>query len=284
MNIISASGKTLFSLHHGRPGDLCKPVRFAEYTVLLFPEGTGVYHADFGAFPFEGPVLLFATPTQVIHIQQEVPTPFVMIRFHGDFYCIEYHRSEVACNGLLFNNIYIEPSVILTTEETDSFRQIILQLEGELSRPAPAEIVLRAYLQLFLAKCSAVKTNTPANTTSGQPKDDAMEQFRTLLETHYLTLHKPSDYAELMAMAPNTFTKRCTRYFHKTPSQLIQERLILEAKKQLHLTRKSIKEIAHALKFEDEYYFSRVFKKFTNTSPQTFRDSVGISVVADLSS
>ncbi len=177
---------------------------------------------------FEGPVLLFATPTQVIHIQQEVPTPFVMIRFHGDFYCIEYHRSEVACNGLLFNNIYIEPSVILTTEETDSFRQIILQLEGELSRPAPAEIVLRAYLQLFLAECSAVKTNTPANTTSGQPKDDAMEQFRTLLETHYLTLHKPSDYAELMAMAPNTFTKRCTRYFHKTPSQLIQERLILK--------------------------------------------------------
>jgi len=284
MNILSASGNTLFSLHNARPGELSTPVSFTEYTVLFFEEGAGVYHADFGAFPFQGPVLLFATPTQVMHIEQEVPTPFTMLRFHGDFYCIEYHRAEVACNGLLFNNIYIEPSVLLSGEETASFQQLILLLEGELSRPAPAEIVLRAYLQLFLAKCSSIKTNTPANIQAALPQDDTMEQFRAMLEKNYLTLHKPSDYAELLAMAPNTFTKRCTRYFRKTPSQLIQERLILEAKKQLHLTRKSIKEIAHALKFEDEYYFSRVFKKFTDMSPQAFRDSIGISIVADLSS
>jgi AraC-like DNA-binding protein len=84
-------------------------------------------------------------------------------------------------------------------------------------------------------------------------------------------------------MSPNNFSKRCTRYFKKTPSQLIQERLILEAKKLLHLTRQSIKEIAYALKFQDEFYFSRVFKKVTRVSPQTFRDKTGISIVADLS-
>jgi AraC family transcriptional activator of pobA len=44
-----------------------------------------------------------------------------------------------------------------------------------------------------------------------------------------------------------------------------------------------IKEIAWALKFEDEFYFSRVFKKFTQVSPQSFRDRTGISIVADWS-
>jgi AraC-like DNA-binding protein len=58
---------------------------------------------------------------------------------------------------------------------------------------------------------------------------------------------------------------------------------MLEAKKRLHLTRQSIKEIAYALKFQDEFYFSRVFKKLTKVSPQTFRDKTGISIVADLS-
>ena len=112
-------------------------------------------------------------------------------------------------------------------------------------------------------------------------KDEQMENFRKLLNEHFLSLHKPSEYAELLAMTPDNLTKRSTRYFKKTPSQLIQERLILEAKKQLHLTRKSIKEIAWALQFEDEFYFSRVFKKFTHLSPQAFRDQTGISIVAD---
>ena len=75
-----------------------------------------------------------------------------------------------------------------------------------------------------------------------------MEQFRELIDQHYLTLHKPSDYAELLNMSPNNLTKRCTKYFNKTPSQLITERLILQAKKQLHLTNQSIKEIAYGVK------------------------------------
>jgi AraC family transcriptional activator of pobA len=110
-----------------------------------------------------------------------------------------------------------------------------------------------------------------------------MERFRQLLDQHYLMLHKPKDYAKLLAMSPNNFTKRCTRYFKKSPSQLIQERLLLEAKKQLHLTRLSIKEIAYSLKFNDEFYFSRFFKKLAKVSPQTFREKTGISIVADLS-
>ena len=147
----------------------------------------------------------------------------------------------------------------------------------------PSEITLRAYLQLFLAKSSAIKLKAIAENRDKTEKDELMDRFKSLLNEHFLTLHKPSDYAALLSITPDNLTKRATRYFKKTPSQLIQERLILEAKKQLHLTRKSIKEIAWNLKFQDEFYFSRVFKKFTKVSPQTFRDKTGISIVADRS-
>ena len=70
------------------------------------------------------------------------------------------------------------------------------------------------------------------------------------------------------------------KIFGKTPSKIIQERLVLEAKKLLHLSYKSIKEIASELNFEDEFYFSRYFKKEVGLSPKKFRDEVGISVVA----
>lgn len=282
--IFSASGEYLLGLKEIDSASLSKPVQFSEYSVLFIPQGGGTYHADFGSFPFTGPVLLFSTPLQTIYVEQIEPdTVVTMLQFHGDFYCIEYHRAEVSCNGLLFNNIFIEPAIILTEKEAAVLVRIFGEMADELNQAIPAEIVLRAYLQLFLAKSGHIKLSSMADPQQTPVKDELMEQFRQLLDIHYLDLHKPQDYAGLLAMSPNNFTKRCTRYFRKTPSQLIQERLILEAKKLLHLTRQSIKEIAYALKFQDEFYFSRVFKKFTKVSPQAFRDKTGISIVADLS-
>ncbi len=280
--ILSSTGEHLAGLKQGADIELDTPVQFAVYTVLFIPAGEGVFHADFGTFPFSGPALLFATPFQTLQLVASSPLAPVMLQFHGDFYCIAYHHTEVACNGLLFNNVYISPLVGLNSEEARSIQLILSQFEEELHQAAPSETVLQAYLQLFLAKSSSIKLRSIAAEAGQAAKDEQMEHFRELLEQHYLTLHKPNDYADLLAMSPNTFTKRCTRYFKKPPSRLIQERLILEAKKQLHLTRRSIKEIAYALNFEDEFYFSRVFKKFTHISPQAFRDRTGISIVADL--
>lgn len=260
---------------------LCVPTQYSVYTVFFIHEGTGTYHADFGAFDFKGPALLFSTPFQTLYMEECKALKARMLQFHGDFYCIEFHREEVACNGLLFNNIYIDPVIQLSDKEAGSFDSLFTELNDALHESAPSEIILRAYLQLFLAKSSSIKLKAIAGQNDKPLKDEQMERFRKLLDENFFTLHKPSDYAELLAMTPDNFTKRCTRYFKKTPSQLIQERLILEAKKQLHLTHKSIKEIAWNLKFEDEFYFSRVFKKFTKVSPQAFRDKTGISVAAD---
>jgi AraC-like DNA-binding protein len=279
--ICSSSNETLLGLDTGEDC-LAKPVQYAEYTIVFVEEGEGIFHADFGAFPFKGPVLLFSTPLQMIYIEQPAPCKLAMLQFHSDFYCIEYHKAQVACNGLLFNNIYIEPSVKLNDREARIFKNLLDELAEEFDVSGCDEIVMRGYLQLFLAKSSSIKTRSAANIPNPEERDEQMEEFRRLLDKHYLTLHKPADYAELLAMSPNNFTKRCTKYFKKSPSAMIQERLILEAKRQLHLTRRSIKEIAYSLQFSDEFYFSRFFKKFTRVSPQTFRQQTGISIVADL--
>ncbi len=261
---------------------LTDPVQLPVYTILLVRKGTGSFLADFGRFAVKAPALLFATPIQTIQLKGRFRN-LSILQFHGDYYCIEYHKKDVACNGILFNNIYTDPTISLDPTNLAFFTRIIDELDNELAAENPADTVITSFIQVLLAKATAIKTKSTGDSLPQRQKDGKMEMFRELIDQNFLSLRRPADYASLLHISPGTLTKRCKKYFMKTPSDLIHERIILEAKKRLHLTRKSIKEIAHSLKFDDEHYFSRFFKKMTKVSPQAFRTQTGISIVADLS-
>lgn len=65
------------------------------------------------------------------------------------------------------------------------------------------------------------------------------------------------------------------KHFDKTLTKLLAERIIVEAKRELYLTSKSVEKIAYLLGYRDEYYFSRFFKKHAGISPRRYRLTVG---------
>lgn len=253
------------------------------YTILLL-QGSGKVRVDLVTYDFEGKIALFTTPYQMITFHTPDPLQATRLQFHGDFYCIEYHKKEVACNGLLFNNIYQQPYVNLEHAafiEMDSIlEKMILEIE---QTDNYSTAVVRAYLQLILALCSKTKSK---DTIFYEQKNlhHPVMKFKALLEKNFHKERRPSFYAGQMGLSANTFSKICKKHFLKTPSALIHERVILECKKWIHLSYKSMKEIAAELHFDDENYFSRYFKKHTGITPTAFREQVGISIVADLSS
>src|SRR5690606_38739583 len=88
------------------------------YHIMLL-EGEGVISIDFTEYAFNGPIALFTSPYQHISLESTSDFSIKQLAFHGDFYCIEYHKNEVACNGLLFNNIYRQPFIYLPDDELD---------------------------------------------------------------------------------------------------------------------------------------------------------------------
>lgn len=252
------------------------------YNIFLL-EGTGKVSVDLVEYAFEGKIVLFTTPYQIIYFDTERPIKMRRLQFHGDFYCIEYHKKEVACNGLLFNNIYQQTYINLGNEdyiEMDYIlKKIILELEDSSSY---ATAVVKAYLQLILALCSKIKSKE-ISIAEEKTTNHPLMKFKTLLENNFHKERQPSFYAEQMGLSPNNFSKICKQHFLKSPSTLIHQRVILECKKLIHLSYKSMKEIAAELNFDDENYFSRYFKKHTGITPTAFRENVGISIVADLS-
>lgn len=102
-----------------------------------------------------------------------------------------------------------------------------------------------------------------------------MHDLKEAIEIHFKTKHSASDYADMLNISAKALARITKTHFNKTISNLIAERIIIEAKRELYLTNKPIKEIAYELGYEDEYYFSRFFKTNADVSPQLYRDTVG---------
>ena len=94
---------------------------------------------------------------------------YTIMMVEGEFYCIEYHRQDVACNGLLFNNIYQQPYIGLTGKLYMELQAIFVRMKEENNDcDSYSASVLKTYLQLILALCSKEKkrligTEVPKN-------------------------------------------------------------------------------------------------------------------------
>ena len=273
---------SLFQLSRKTGADFKTPYSSPQYHIILF-RGAARFSLDFTEYACCGDnTVLFFTPYQTFSWMGDPETDMRVLTFHGDFYCIEYHKKEVACNGLLFNNIYLYPYVQISDNEYNELVHLLEKMEKETANHNTifSDSILKAYLQLLLALCSREKQQQLEHAETEIAISKEMTDIQHLLDAHFLTERGASFYASCLALSPSAFSKKTRQFFGKTPTQLIQDRVILEAKKLLHLTYKPIKEIASILNFDDEFYFSRYFKKNVGLSPSHYREQVGISIVA----
>lgn len=262
--------------------DFLKAVTCPFYQVLVF-NGCGRFEIDLTRYECSGFTILFLTPYQQFKWLDSTETKLYLIRFHGDYYCIEYHKNMISCNGILFNNIYDKPFFNINKSYYDEIVKTIYKMERELEDEGESpytDSVVKSYLQLILSLSSKEKSRYLENLTPNEIPNKDLVNFQNLLEKHYKCERSVAFYASEFSLSTEAFSKKIKKQFSKSPSQLINERVILEAKKLLHLTYKSIKEIAQDLNFEDEFYFSRYFKKNVGVSPSSYRKNVGISIVA----
>lgn len=280
MNALKIATRTLL------PSDLNESYDSALYTLCLVRE-PACFSVDDTTYTTHTPILITLTPHQHIVWQSQLQGEVQILSFHGDFYCIEYHKEEVACNGILFNNPYLTPYISLYSTLEQELIALYERIAHECQELEHDEVhtpsVIKSYLQVLLALCTRAKHREHAETLAQNDQDPLILKFRALLEQHYTSERSVIFYAQELQLSTEALSRKCRAILTKTPTQLIQDRVIIEAKRLLHLTYLSIKEIAATLHFDDEYYFSRYFKRAVGVSPKHFRQEVGISIVAKIS-
>jgi AraC family transcriptional regulator, transcriptional activator of pobA len=161
----------------------------------------------------------------------------------------------------------------LDNQSFAQIRQIIELLIGEKNRPDRSDEILRSLLRVLLG-------HIQRGVVADQKKPNSKRQmvlyraFRGLLETHFRSNLTASGYADLLHVTQHHLNLVVGQISGRTTSDIIRTRNILEAKRHLTFSDRSVSEIAADLHFFDLSYFGKVFKSETGLSPLDFRKAM----------
>ncbi len=276
------TGNLVFKLHKfGNEGYFDHIQRLNYYSLIWIRQGHGTLKADFSKYDFSLNTLLAFSPYQPFMLNLAADSEGLALHFHPDFFCIHKHHKDVSCNGVLFNNIYNPPYVHVDSAAERTFEMILTQIATEMQHLELAQYeLLVSYLKIFLITASRLKIAQNDHVTlnfANKKEPFILQELKDNIEEHFKTKHSASDYSDLLNISPKSLAKITKTHFNKTLTDLIAERIVIEAKRELYLTNKSVKEIAYDLGYDDEHYFSRFFKKNADASPQLFRETVGFA-------
>lgn len=242
--------------------------------VLYLNEGFEI-KVDFKIYSTDGPTLFFISPNQVLRIDELGGQSGLLVFYNRDFYCIQLHDEEVACDGLLFNNINNMPMTTIPEQDASFIEYLFSRIQEEFElRDSSLEEMIRTYLKQLLIKSTRLwKVQHLDGAMASRPSTDLefFRKFTQLVEANYKEKHNVADYADMLLLAPKTLTHRFKRLSLPQPNDIIKNRIILEAKRLLVHTNWTAKEIAYALGYHDPAYFSRLFFIKTGEPPSGFR-------------
>lgn len=243
----------------------------AEHIKILFIPKNATIQVDFQEFTMETDALLFINPKVIIKPCETVDGE--LLYFNRDFYCIEIHDQEVACDGILYNNVFEIPFIKLDNNQSKDVQAVIQEIKREMNNEdSSTEEMLRILLKLIILKSTRIWKQQHQLEESTQHNDvQFLRKFSKLVELHYKTHHTVADYAELLFVTPKNLSKKIGLISKSTPNDIIKDRIILESKRLLAHTKMTVKEIAYSLNYEDDAYFIRFFTKHTGLSPVSFR-------------
>ena len=207
------------------------------------------------------------------HFVFQRPEKLIAWQFNRDFYCIVDHDVEVGCVGFLFFGIQHPLFVALTQRELEDIILIerLCVEDMEIKDRMQGEMLRTVLKRLIINITRIARRQTDNYRMCTDERMDIIRKFNLLLEGHYKAEHEVQFYAKQMNKSPKTLSNLFALFNYPPPSKVIQSRVIIEAKRYLHYTDKSAKEIAYSLGFASPAHFSRFFKQYSGTSISLFR-------------
>jgi len=253
----------------GKQYDSSQMHRHTFFELFFFTGGSGNHQIDFMHYPVAKNSVHFVSPGQIHKLSLRKTRGFVLC-FTEDF--ISLQANENFIEKFPFYDGSGHPVISLGKAMNDELEQLISAINREFEIPGNGTEILRSYMNILLLKIRQSFSEQAHNKAAPAAARNAkVVSFRNRINEDYLEHRSVADYASKLNISPNHLNALCKLHEGKTAIQMLQDRLLLEAKRLLYATDMNIKEIAFRLNFEDVAYFNRFFKKQTQITPVQYR-------------
>ncbi|MDA6072050.1 AraC family transcriptional regulator [Flavobacterium sp. AC] len=260
-------GITLFRHSVKGRNEFEQPHKHDFYLVFFVEKGSGVHNVDFTQYQVNDYQVYFIRPGQVHNWSLDVDTSGFQLMVSADVITIFSNLGAFP-----FFEQSVPSCISLTQKEFEEFKDHLHEIEVVLSDNdlLNREIVLlRLHLLLKLLQKEYL-VQFPEHDSSTKPQK-IIKGFHALIDDHYNVESSVNFYADKLNITPNYLNILSQKYLKIPASDVIKQRTILEAKRLLTSTHLSIKEIGYQLGFNDNTYFTKVFKKYTGKTPGDFK-------------
>jgi AraC-like DNA-binding protein len=201
-----------------------------------------------------------------------------MILFTDGFYCRNEQDARFLKSSVLFNAIHGTTQIHIEGKLVEVLNELIVLMneEAEKSKDSRQSEIIQNFLHNFLLLSEREQSHQPTSERAKGPDYELVLLFKDLLECGFLQRRLISDYAREMFVTEKRLNQATSKILGKTAKAVTNDRMVLEAKRLLSHTAKSIKEISYSLGFEEPTNFIKYFRKHNGLTPVEFREKYAI--------
>jgi AraC family transcriptional activator of pobA len=253
---------------------LTTPHRAGFYHILWFQKGSPTHLVDFNPVKVQPNTILFLNKDTVQRFDTKGNFDGKAILFTDSFFCKSEADTKFLRSSILFNDFFSVSQLQLQKSST-LFADLFQQMETELTNPKDnyqADILQNLLHNLLLNSERERRKQNFTEVKKGADLDYVM-LFKDILENQFRKQKLVSSFADQLRVTEKRLNQATSKVLGKSPKQMIDERIMLEAKRLLAHTNESVKEIGFELGFDEPTNFIKYFRKHHNSTPVEFRES-----------
>jgi AraC family transcriptional activator of pobA len=246
--------------------------RHGYYHLLWMTNARGKHIIDFETFEVKPHSVFFLSPGQVHAWTSTVKASGFVMNFSAEFFLQMFPKVDELVEFPFFDMENADPVLYLSARQHATLFPLLQEVEVEFGNAFSGRSeVVRSFLLILLTRLRRLQP--PRQTEMILPKNYSLaKRFKQLLEQRFLETGSIQEYATLLRVTERRLNEAVKSTNGKTATQLIHDRILLEAKRLLSQTDLGTSEIAYRLNFDDPAYFCRFFKKQVALTPTAFRN------------
>jgi AraC family transcriptional regulator, transcriptional activator of pobA len=213
-------------------------------------------------------------PSGVVHGFEFEPDTYGQVVTVADDLVVAMHDRSISEQ---FKSLQMTPLVIDFARDQEQFARVeatLTHMEKEFQWPQSGRAAMLEWLfrvLLLIIRRQVDFQEVQAETRGGRL--DTFTRFRQLVEDYYQEHWSVAEYARRLSVTQQTLNRVCHQFAGKSALDIVQERLVLAARRHLIYTDATVEAIAYGLGFQDPAYFSRFFKRLAGVAPGQFRQA-----------